>query len=230
MSRLMLCLALLTALLACSLPLPEPPTGAASVPTDTPGPPPTDTPLPATPSETAVPPPTPIPGWLTFHNDLVGYSFDYPPEASVVSGGVTGFPSEELPPGLTPSNYFATLEAAYPDDLCVSVTLPHAFLTLQSPPELGGEYASPCGISGIGVYDVVTSEQTVMVGSTSYTCNVTRLYQSGTDILKGEFMILHLENGMRIDLGGEWETSGSYEQYAADRDTLLMVLASFRWD
>ncbi len=230
MKRLTLSLALLTALLACSLPLPVPPTSPAPPPTDTMELPPAEPPTLPSGGETPISPPTPIPGWLTFHNDLVGYSFDYPPEASVTSGGVIGFPTEELPSGLSPSDYFATLEAAYPDDLCVMVSLPGAFLTLQSPAELGGEYASPCGISGIGAYDVVTSERTLMVGSTPFTANVTQLYQSGTEVLKGEFLILHLENGMRIDLGGEWEVSGSYEQYAADRDTLLMVLASFRWD
>ncbi len=230
MNRLLLCLALLAAVIACSLPMPAPTTSSAPPPSDTPELPSADTPAPSTPSETAVPLPTPIPGWLTFHNDLVGYSFDYPPEANVTSGGVTGYPTDELPAGLTPSDYFATLEATYPDDLCVMVNLPHATLTLLSPEELGGRYATPCGISGIGVYDMITTEQTVMVGSTPYTVNVNRLYQSGTDILKGEFMILHLENGMRIDLAGQWEMSGSYEEYAADRDTLLLVLSTLRWD
>lgn len=230
MNRRILVLALLTGVVACSLPLPAPPTSPVPAPRDTPEPLLGETPAAPTAGATEVPLATPIPGWLTFHNDLVGYSFDYPPEASVTSGGVTGFPTEELPAGLSDSDYFATLEATYPDDLCVMVNLPSAFLTLQSPAELGGDYASPCGISGIGVYDVITSERTLMVGSTPYTANVTQLYQSGTDILKGEFLILHLENGMRIDLGGAWEISGSSEQYAADRDTLLMVLASFRWD
>lgn len=223
-ARLTLALSLLAAIIACRLPLPASPT-----PTDTPVVLPSATP-PSPPGETPAGPATPIPGWLTYHNDLVGYSLDYPPEAALTSGGVTGFPSEELPTGLTPSQYFATLEATYPDDLCVSLQLPHAFLTVQTPAELGGRYADPCGISGIGVYDVVTSEQAVFVGSTEYTVNRTQLYQSGTDVLLGEFMILHLENGMRIDLGGMWEGSGSYDEYAADRDTLLAVLASLRWE
>ncbi|MEW6569015.1 MAG: hypothetical protein AB1449_12785, partial [Chloroflexota bacterium] len=188
---------------------------------ETPLPPPTDTPP---------GPPTPIPGWLTYHNDLVGYSFDYPPEAELTSIGVTGFPTEELPPGLTPSDYFATLEATYPDDLCVSLNLPLAFLTIQAPYDAGGRYSDPCGVSGIGVYDVVTADQTVLVGGTPYAATLTQLYVSGTGVMVSEFMVLHLENGSRVDLGGSWESSGSYEAYVAERDTLLTVLASFRWD
>ena len=68
--------------------------------------------------------PTAIPGWLTYHNATIGYTFDYPPEATLSTTGVAGCPTEELPAGVDPGQFIATLEAMYAEGICASVALP----------------------------------------------------------------------------------------------------------
>ncbi len=188
--------------------------------------PPTDAPAPTIPAE-----PTAIPGWLTYHNAMFGYSFDYPPEAKLTTTGVTGYPTEELPAGLEPGQYIATLEATYTEALCAGIELPAAFLVLQAPEEAGGRYGGPCGISGIGAYDLKTEETTITIGGVSYPLRTTRVYEIGTDTLVNEFAGLRLDDGTRFNFGSTWEMHGlTYEDYLADRAIILQVMASYRAD
>jgi hypothetical protein len=64
-----------------------------------------------------------VEGWLTYHNDFYAYSFSYPPEAEIVTQGVSGFPTEELPEDMTAAEYRRQLEDTYPDNICVSSVL-----------------------------------------------------------------------------------------------------------
>jgi hypothetical protein len=220
-------LSLLIALLACnSVPTALAPT-ATSEPTAEPTTiPPTDAPTPTVPSV-----PTAIPGWLTYHNAMFGYSFDYPPEATLTTSGVTGYPTEELPAGLEPGQYIATLEATYTEALCAGIELPAAFMVVQAPDEAGGRYGGPCGISGIGVYDLKTEETSITIGGVTYALRTTRLYEVGTDTLVNEFAGVILEDGTRFNFASTWEMHGlTYEDYLADRAMILQVMASYRAD
>ena len=167
--------AVLLVTLACGLP----PLGAA---TPTSPPPPTVLPSqpPPSPAATDMLMPagaaTAIPGWLTYTNAFLGYQFDYPPGAVISAEGVTGYPTEELPAGMTSDQFFAQLEATYPDQLCVNVQLPIAFLTIGAPEERGGKYSSPCGVSGIGAYTLVNKTETVTVGGQAYSAGGMEIY------------------------------------------------------
>ena len=188
--------------------------------------PPTDSPTPTQPVG-----PTSVPGWLTYHNAMFGYSFDYPPEATLTTTGVTGYPTEELPAGLEPGQYIATLEATFTEALCAGIELPAAFLVLQTPDDIGGRYGGPCGISGIGAYDLKTEETTITIGGASYPLLTTRVYEVGTDTLVNEFAGLRLDDGTRFNFGSTWQMHGlTYEDYLADRATILQVMASYRTD
>lgn len=200
---------------------------------------PTGAPLPqAAPSVTPEADPTPtsaaptaIPGWLTYHNAMVGYSFEYPPEASLTSVGVTGYPTEELPPGLEPGQYFATLEATYSEALCAGIELPAAVLTFQAPDDEGGRYAAPCGRSGVGVYDLRSEDLSLTIEGTAYPVSLTRLYEVGTETLVGEFGGVMLGDGTRIAFDGTWTLHGlTYEDYLADRGKVFQVIESYRTD
>ena len=188
--------------------------------------PPTVAPTPTLPAG-----PTAVPGWLTYHNAMIGYSFDYPPEATLTTTGVTGYPTEDLPVGVEPGQYIATLEATYTEALCAGIELPAAFLVLQAPDEAGGRYGGPCGISGIGAYDLRTEETAITIGGVSYPLRTTRVYEVGTDTLVNEFAGVRLDDGTRFNFGSTWQVHGlTYEDYLADRAIILQVMASYRTD
>jgi hypothetical protein len=218
-------LSLLIALLACNTVSTAVPPTAMNEPTAEPtSVPPTDAPTPTVPSE-----PTAIPGWLTYHNAMFGYAFDYPPEATLTTSGVTGYPTEELPAGLEPGQYIATLEATYTEALCAGIELPAAFMVLQAPDDAGGRYGGPCGISGIGVYDLKTEESSMTIGGVTYPLRTTRLYEVGTDTLVNEFAGVVLKDGTRFNFASTWEMHGlTYEDYLADRAIILQVMSSYR--
>ena len=229
MPRTAFLLPALVALLACNLTQSVPPQPTPSLPPLTPTVP---LPIPSdTPAATAPAAPTPIPGWLTYHNEFVGYSFEYPPQAVLTKTGITGYPTDELPAGLSPDQYMATLEATYPDSLCVGIELPAAFFVIQAPDDRGGLYAGPCGISGVGVYDLRNEDLPVTIDGAAYNLRVTRLFEVGTETLAGEFGGLRLGDGTRFNFASTWAMhSLTYDDYLVDRALILQVIGSYRAD
>ena len=210
--------------------------GSAATPSVQPAPsiPPVE-PSPVPPTETALPSvtqgPTAIPGWLTYHNATIGYTFEYPPEATLSTTGVAGYPTDELPAGVDPGQYVATLEAMYPEGICASVALPTGMFVVGPAQENGGRYAGPCGVSGIGVYDVRTEEAPVVVDGQSLSLRTNRLYEVGTELLVNEFSTARLDDGTLLSIISAWEQHGkTYQDYLADRAILLQVMTSYRAD
>jgi hypothetical protein len=211
------------------------PPGAATPPPDEGQPPsptaelppaelPTETSLPATDEAPGVPP-----GWLTYHNEMLGYEFDYPPEAALHEERVTGYPTEELPAGLEPGQYIATLEATYTEGLCVSLLYGMAYVYIGAPDDLGGRYSTPCGISGIGVYDLVPVEETLAIGGDSVTATGNQIFTVEDHTFVYEFFFTSLAD-FRFNYGGDWTRAGStYDAYLADKAVILQVLETWRW-
>src|SRR5687768_12803287 len=84
--------------------------------------------VPPTPSITITPSPaiptTPSPlveNWSVYHNDLLGYEFSYPPQATISSSGPDFYSTDDVPPDMA-FDYFALLESIYSDWLCVQVS------------------------------------------------------------------------------------------------------------
>jgi hypothetical protein len=125
--------------------------------------------------------PAAIPGWLTYHNGTIGYTFDYPPEASLSVTGVASYPADEQPAGVDGDQYFATLEAKYAQGICAYVSLPTGTVAVSPAEEGAGRYSGPCGVSGIGVYDTRKEQAPVVVDGQSQTLMTTRLYEVGTE-------------------------------------------------
>ena len=199
----------------------------------------TATATPPTPSPTPTPVPTSsvVPGWITYENKFLGYSFSYPLEATIDHHGVTGFDVEELPKNLTPEQYLAHLESIYPADLCVGVGYKTGFVTVGPADEPLSGYASPCGITGIGDYTIEEWEEVVTINGQSYTANAMRLYLWQTDQLEHEYYLLRdFNNDLNIDFGLSMRgapRSGQQDLTEAEfnklRETLLQILASFRF-
>ena len=227
MLRRFIVLSLPVLLLACSALSSAASTGPTTTPTLEPSPfVPTEIAAP-----TILPAATGIPGWLAYHNGMIGYAFDYPPEAVLTTSGVTGYPSEELPPGVEPGQYIATLEATYTEPLCAGIELPSASFVLWAPDGEGGRYGGPCGVTGIGVYDIQKEEAPITIDGEALMLSTTRLYEVGTGTLAYEFSTVKLSDGTRLTLTSHWQEHGlTYEDYLADRDTILQVMASYRSD
>jgi len=214
-------------LLACNTLTPA----TATAPTLAPTIEPSAQPATEVPPPTIPPEPTAIPGWLTYHNAMVGYSFDYPPEAALSTSGVTGYPSEELPAGLGPGQYIATLEATYAEALCAGIELPSASFVLWAPDDKGGRYGGPCGVTGIGVFDIRAEHSPITIDGEALSLKTTRLYEVGTDTLVDEFGTVSLSDGTRFTFVSHWQEHGlTYEDFLADRALILQVIGSYRAD
>ena len=219
--------ALLAALLGCNLTPATPPSSTPTLP-EVALPSPTVLVLPTSASPTAGPP-TPPPGWLTYTNRTFGYSFDYPAGAELVTVGVTGYPTEELPAGLDPGEYTATLEATYTEAICVGIRTGTAFLYVGPPQELGGRYSLPCGVSGVGAYDLRPVDEPVTIGTETVSATGSAIHslEDGTFLYEFFFVPTH---GFRFNYGGDWTQAGTtYEAYLADKEILRQVLATWHW-
>jgi hypothetical protein len=187
--------------------------------------------VPIPPAHVVSPQVTPVDGWMTYHNDYLGYAFDYPPEASIQETGVTGYPTELLPAGMEPGEYIALLEATLPNNLCVGVNLPTAWFVVAASSQAGGDFAGPCGVSGIGAYDIKNSTETVSVAGQQVEANLTEVFEVGTSQKLNEFAFILLEDGTRIQYGSAFSQAGlTLDDYQAEKETILRILASFRWE
>ncbi len=162
----------------------------------------TSTITPPTLTPTAIPVPTSsvVPGWLTYENKFLGYSFSYPPEARIRTSGVTGFPTEELPENKTSEEYWAELEEIYPDNLCVSVTYESFFIAFVPSYEGVGKYTVPCGITGIGDFEVITQEQSVVIDGTPLT-STQWILRGGEGTWRGELFRLTVNDELGVHFG-----------------------------
>ena len=170
-----------------------------------------------------------VTGWLMYQNSFYEYSFSYPPEAEIEQQGVTGFPTEELPENMTATEYRLQLKETYPDDICVTVDFQSGFVVFIAPWERGGKYAAPCGVSGVGDYDITPITETVAIDGTSYTAAGYEIHERNEEASwRGEFISLSLDDGGSIQFGGGLDGNVSYEEYLLAKETILRIISSFR--
>jgi hypothetical protein len=137
-----------------------------------------------------------IQGWLNYRNTLLSYELSYPPKATLLTAGVTGFPAEELPPDMTPDEYLAKLRRIYSGDLCITIQYRFGFIAIEAPQDQGGKYTGPCGVTGVGDYDVIEKTEKVNVGGQSYSATGYEVHQSDTSAtFRSEFFKLQLKDG-----------------------------------
>jgi hypothetical protein len=221
-----LTVALLGAALACNGSPPSPPTEA---PPEILLPSPTVPALPTVEPPAVPEPPAPPPGWLTYTNTMLGYAFDYPAEAELVGVGVTGYPTDELPAGVEPGDYVPTLEAAYPEALCAGLRYGTAYLYVGAPEGLGGRYSLPCGVSGVGNYDLRPVEEPVTIGPDTLNAPGSAIHSLDDGTFLYEFFVVR-ERDFRFNYGGDWtQAATTYETYLTDKAIIQQVLASWRW-
>lgn len=191
---------------------------------------PTGLPTSTDPTATATPSPVAtsdlVAGWLLYENDFYGYRFSYPPEATIGTQGVTGIPADEIPEDMTPTEYRRLLEDTYPEGLCVGVEYKLGFVVFRVPWEEGGKYTGPCGVTGVGAYDLHGASETVMIDRHPYTASGYRVHERNEEATwHSEFYFIDLGDGTRINYGS---VRGTQEEFLETKETLLQIVTSFR--
>ncbi len=211
---------------------PPPPTPAA---TKTPVPPTsTVTPSPTQqyiPEEALVGAPTPVPGWVMYINDYLGYSLSRPSWASIQERGADGMDSNEvIPPGFTHWDYFDYVMAILPDNLCVTVYFPGVWITIVPPYPLSS-YVIPCPGMGIGdQYTIEQASETLTIAGRAYTdSHGGKLYLKSTGAFYGEYYFFDLENGVRIVYNGGPHEDMSLDNYLTQRAVAMNIIATLHW-
>ena len=177
--------------------------------------------------------------WDVFTNEVYGYRFFHPTSASISSTGVQGVVAREVPEGLSTEEYMAQLQELLGDKLCVRVDFQQGYIQISAPPNEGGRYVI-CGISGLGVGEVIEKSEEVMMGETTVLFRGFEfISDEDTSDMHFEMLQYELEDRTRIEFGSQAETTASYEEYlATTKETLLQIIASldfsvlgtFDWD
>lgn len=246
------CLLILAVLAGCAAPETRTPVDGWTNPQGTPAspepplvvtvtPPPTVTPTGA-PTETATQVltsatptlanfPTPVPGWVVYQNDYLGYRFNYPLTATVHSMGFGGMPTDlPLPPGFTFDEYFHYAEEMMPSELCVSVENGAGSLTIMPPYDSVGSFVGPCPGMGIGSgYRMEPVAEHLWVAGAEYDLKGNKLFWESSGEFDSEFYSTVLNNGFRVTLIGMPPDGMAEEEYAARRQELFEILMTLSW-
>lgn len=205
--------------------------------TPEPATPPPIAPTATLPSPTAAPTPAPTAGpaipadWLLYVNPVFGYRFSYPPGAAITEAGVEGFPTDELPPGKTPAEYIAELQAMYGNTLCVTVRYGSGYVSISAPANREFRYAI-CGRTGVGVGTMTQKNETIVIAGVPYTASGYEFVGEETpcDTLPchNETMVLQLPDDTRIEYGAAPMEGVTYADYlATTRPVLVQIVTTF---
>lgn len=201
---------------------PEPMSPAPIVPTASP------TPAPTSVSTTG---PTVPAGWLLYVSPVFGYRFFYPPGVTITETGVEGFPTDELPPDQTPSEYMAELQAMYDNALCVTARYGSGYVSISAPANRDFRYVI-CGRTGVGAGTMTEKNETIFIAGVGYTASGYEFLgeEMPCDTLPchNETMVLRLPDGTRIEYGAAPVDGVPYADYlATTRPVLVQIVATF---
>lgn len=169
--------------------------------------------------------------WLLYVNPVFGYQFSYPPGATINESGVEGFPTDELPPGKTPDEYVAELQAMYGNTLCVTVRYGSGYVSISAPANREFRYAI-CGRTGVGAGTMTPKSETIVIAGIPYTASGYEFIGDETpcDTLPchNETMGLQLPDGTQIEYGAAPVEGVTYADYlATTRPVLMQIVTTF---
>ena len=169
-------------------------------------------------------------GWKLYVNDMFGYQFYYPADATITEEGVMGFPTDDLPAGKTADEYIAELQHMYGNKLCVSVSYGLGYVNFSASANAGFRY-TPCGRTGVGSGTMIDRTDVVIIDGVSFTVTGSEFVGSDSpcDTLSchNETMTLDLADGSRIGYGAA-SLNGTYADYlATTRPVLLQIVSTF---
>jgi len=170
----------------------------------------------------------PYEGWLTYINEDYGYQFRHPAQASIQESGVMGFPTEELPQGMSIDDYIAQLEEQYGERLCVSLQFSSGYISISPPENESFKYAI-CGRTGVGVGELINKSEDVFVAGGFYQADGFEFIGEGeTTPDHNETFIIRLPDGTRIEYGARPVEGVTYDEYLTESKlTLLQILSTY---
>ena len=164
-------------------------------------------------------------GWLTYTNDVYGYEFRYPPEATVTEAPETWFrvSREEWDKGVTPHDAYER----YTGKICVQVEYQLGWVNISAPVNDQFRYVN-CGITGIG-YDGRAVHETLLIDGKAYSGGGWESQGPGETLrYHHEFLILDLDDGTKIEYGARPVETATFEDYLQIRDDLVKIVQSYR--
>jgi hypothetical protein len=108
------------------------------------------------------------------------------------------------------------------------------FVAFVPSDEIGGKYTVPCGVTGVGDYDIVDVVETVLIDGEPYTASGFRLYERENEGWRGEYYILPFNDRIAIHFGSRDRVGSVHnttqEEFLNVKETLLQILSSFRFE
>jgi hypothetical protein len=172
-----------------------------------------------------VPKPAASPGetdkWLMYVNDRYGYTFQYDSDADVIETGVSFFDLDELPEGMSETEYLYELYARYGPNLCVRLELGDGYI-LFDPPENHSANYTFCRRIGATTATVTERIEAVTIEGVQYLANGDEF--EVTDGRHNESLSIDLPSGVRIEFGGYAIDDAGFEVYRQEILPILLAI------
>lgn len=164
--------------------------------------------------------------WLVYTNDNYRYEFLYPSDGIITEIGVQGFPTDELPEGMSNEEYLAQLENQYSNNICVTVKVGYGTINISAPETQ--KYAI-CGRTGVGVGELIDrTEEVFIAGKTYFADGFEFIGADETLPQHNETMVIYLDDGTRIEYGARPDENGTFEDYLRSAKlTILEILSTY---
>jgi len=139
-----------------------------------------------------------------------------------------GFPTEELPEGMSIDDYIAQLEEQYGERLCVSLQFSSGYITISPPENEAFKYAI-CGRTGVGVGELINKSEDVFVAGGFYKAEGFEFIGEGETIPDhNETFVIQLPDGTRIEYGARPVEDVTYDEYLTEvKSMLLQILSTY---
>lgn len=162
--------------------------------------------------------------WQLYQDPGGKYAFRFPPTADIIVHGIEGFPTDELPDGMTPDAYMLQLHGQHPDPLCVEVLSTLGYFTINSPENAERQY-TPCGRTGVGAGETQVKSQLISITGKDYTAEGFE-FLGGGDSLDSHNETLHviLDNGLRVEYGALPRIDATWQDYLMKGKPLILEI------
>lgn len=197
---------------------------------ETPVPKPTSTPTPIVEDETG--------DWKTYKNVKYGYELKYSEGAAISLAREEDFsyetdekgePKLEELKNIQPEQRFNYLFNKFGGEICVTINYKLGYINVSAKENNDARYVI-CSPTGVGVHAEAIKEE-ANIGGKIY--QVGGMYQDDPSEKNlfgdSEFLVVDLENGIRVTYGSKSDRNATYEDYLKDKEVLKKILSTFKF-
>lgn len=201
------------------------------------------TPVVSQPTPTPTPTPTPVvedetADWKTYKNAKYGYELKYPEGATIslakegdfsYETDEKGEPKLEELKNIQLAQRFSYLFNKFGGEICVTINYNHGYISVSAKENNDTRYVI-CSPTGVGVHASAIKER-VGIGGKTYQAG--GMYQDDPNehnlFGDSEFLVVDLENGIRVTYGSRSNRNATYEDYLEDKEILKQILSTFKF-